>query len=155
MTLRSIFFGLCGVLLFACGHQHEHDEVLEQAGKIHLEAVKMDETIKPRLEKLSDVKKRLEQKQGELSVQESQMMQQIATLERSYAFWDENHVEVPGFEHAGHEHDHDHDHDHDHGPGLEVSSEDMLLIQQEFKDTLSSIAARLEKLAIPDSLMVQ
>lgn len=157
MLFRSFFFSIfCFFLIISCANQGKKDELLQQAGKIHLEAIKMDEKIRPDLTKVFSVKKRLEQKQTELTLEEKNLLEQIKQLKSSYDFWNENHVEVPGFEHEGHHHDHaHHDHDHDHGPSLEVSSEDMLSIQKEFKDSLSSIAERLDNLHIPDSLIIQ
>ena len=158
MLSRSIFFGIFFLFIASCSNSNnskKDNTILQQAGQIHLEAVKIDEKIQPTLTKVTSVKQQLEQKTIELTLEEKGFLQEVIELERSYAFWEENHVEVPGFEHEGHDH-HDHSHhDHNHGPSLDVSAEDMLLIQQEFKDSLSSIAARLEKLNIPDSLTIQ
>ena len=76
------------------------------------------------------------------------VIQKVDQLKESYGYWTENHVEVPGFDHAhdhGHDHSHNHDHHH-HGPGLEVSAADMLLIQKEFKDSIISIQKRILEL---------
>ena len=151
MALKNILFGVFCFFFITCGHQHKHDPVLEEAGKIYMEAVKMDEEIKPALEKIAGVKQQLQQIQADLNPKEHQLLQQITGLEESYAFWDKNHIEVPGFDHTGHHHNCS----HDHSAGLEVSSEDMLLIQREFKDSLSSIVERLKQLSISDSLIIQ
>ncbi|MEM9848605.1 MAG: hypothetical protein AAF847_11990 [Bacteroidota bacterium] len=155
--MRIILFSILCCSLVACANQQQNkeEELLQQAGQIHLEAIKIDETVKPKFAKMTRAKEQLAQKQAELTPEENQLLQKMVALEQSYTFWNENHVEVPGFEHEGHDH-HDHSHhDHDHGPSLDVSAEDMLVIQQEFKDSLVSIAERLESLAIPDSLLVQ
>ncbi|MEM6768145.1 MAG: hypothetical protein AAF824_06200 [Bacteroidota bacterium] len=41
--------------------------------------------------------------------------QTLAEIKEASTQWEEGLVEVPGFEHAGHDHAHDHDHSHDHG----------------------------------------
>ena len=137
-------------ILTACGHSHNHEdmEVLKEANKIHLEAVEIDKNIKSDYETLVSDATALMVKGRELTEEEQSFIQKVDQLKESYGYWTENHVEVPGFDHAhdhGHDHSHNHDHHH-HGPGLEVSAADMLLIQKEFKDSIISIQKRILEL---------
>lgn len=153
MILRGIFFSMLCLLFITCANNDNSDALLEQAGQVHLEAVEVDKKIQSMLPKFVDIKQQIEQKQTDRTPEENQILKQITALESRYAFWKENYVEVPGLEHD-HDHDHDHSHhDHGHGSQVEVSPEDMLLIQQEFKDSLSSIALGLEQLEIPEYLV--
>ncbi|MEL7219669.1 MAG: hypothetical protein AAGJ93_00040 [Bacteroidota bacterium] len=55
-------------------------------------------------------------------------------IESRLEAWSNNLVEVPGFEH-----DHHHGHHHHHGPQLELTPEDMLIVQKELRDSASVI----------------
>lgn len=150
MLLKNYLLLLIAVALVACTEEEQPNELLQEAHQIHVEAVKIEQSIQPALAKMETVKQQLKPKQAEWTAEEQLLWQQITDIERSYAFWKDNHIEVPGFEHEDH-HDHDHDHDHshhhhDHAAHEDMAPEDMLLIQQEFKDTLSTVVARLEQL---------
>ncbi|MBX2814652.1 MAG: hypothetical protein KTR24_01585 [Saprospiraceae bacterium] len=148
MRNRQVSLGLLIVLLLACGSDPDHD-ILHQASDIHNEAVKIEGEIKDQIESLSRLKAMLEKKEG-LLPEDSSMIQRIRDIERSHQWWQDNHVEVPGFGHDGHDHSgHDHsghDHDHDHGPQLEVTASDMLLLQKEFRDSILSVRDRVNAL---------
>ncbi|MEM6700499.1 MAG: hypothetical protein AAF806_17175 [Bacteroidota bacterium] len=148
MLIRNLLFWIVPLILISCASPDESQEILKQANDIHLEAIKINKTAQPKLEEAIALKSQIEGKEGEKSMEEEKFIQEVAQLEKSYAYWEENHVEVPGFDHHDHDH-HDHDHDHDHGPGLEVSAEDMLLIQQEFKDSITVILEKLEAMTLP------
>ncbi len=55
--------------------------------------------------------------------------------------WNDNIIEVPGFEHH-HHHGHSHDHNHSHSQ-LELTPDDMLIVQKEFLDSIQSIQRRI------------
>jgi ABC-type Zn2+ transport system substrate-binding protein/surface adhesin len=151
-NLFSIFFLVS--LMIACQSSETTDAALEEAGRIHMEAVELDKNVHPKVDAAIERKNQLAVQGRELTEAERQFIQQVESIENSYAYWEENHVEVPGFEHDDHDHDHDHhdhaghDHDHSHAAPLDVTPADMLIIQQEFRDTLLSIQARLEQLDI-------
>ena len=154
MTLRYTLFTILLCTVFACQRNTDSgaDQVLEEAGKIHLQAVEIDKTVKPLIAQLEQERNQINIQGRALSEGEIQRVQQIESILASYDWFNENHVEVPGLEHDhdhdhdhDHEgHDHDHDHDHDHGPGLELSPNDMLLVQKEFLDTIQSIQKRVD-----------
>ncbi|MEM8523307.1 MAG: hypothetical protein AAGG68_01630 [Bacteroidota bacterium] len=150
MLKRNLLFWIIPLMLMSCADasQDEDQAVLKQANDIHLEAIKINKTAQPKLEEAIALKNQIEGQEGEKSMEEEKFIKEVAQLEKSYAYWEENHVEVPGFDHHDHDH-HDHDHDHDHGPGLEVSAEDMLVIQKEFKDSIIMIQKRLEAITLP------
>ncbi|MEL6719121.1 MAG: hypothetical protein AAFO82_03210 [Bacteroidota bacterium] len=151
MFKKNILLWIFPLTLIGCASQDESKLLLEKANEIHLEAIKINKVVQPKLEQLIQSKNQLEQQEEELIEAEESFMKKVAQLEKSYAFWEENHVEVPGFEHHDHDH-HDHDHDHNHGATLEVSAEDMLLIQQEFKDSISVILERIEATTVPSTI---
>lgn len=140
-----------GLSLCSCGSDPDHD-ILHEASDIHNAAVKVESELKPQLQSLTSLRTMLEA-QEEMSPEDSNMVSKIKSIEQSHAWWQENHVEVPGFGHDGHDHSghdhsgHDHSgHDHDHGPALEVTASDMLLLQKEFRDTIFSIRDRVANL---------
>lgn len=145
MQKINLLFWITFFVLIGCAGQDENEMLLKQANEIHLEAIKLNKTIQPNLEKVIQLKTQIKEKGEERNKEEEVFIKRVEQLERSYNYWKENHVEVPGFEHHDHDH-HDHDHSHDHGATLEVSAEDMLLIQQEFKDSIIMISKRLEAL---------
>ena len=144
-----LFFAL--FLLAACGSNHTHqddDKDLLKAATLHQDAIDVEKIVKPKLDGLVQKKNSLNIQGRALTEAEMSFVRQVETLEDNYRYWTENHVEVPGHGHDGHDHGHghDHDHDHDHGAQLEVSSADMLIIQQEFKDSIQAIQKRIELL---------
>ncbi|MEM9888197.1 MAG: hypothetical protein AAF849_20050 [Bacteroidota bacterium] len=145
-SLLSLVFCL---VLFACASPNEEETVLKEAHEIHMEAIRLNESVQPKLEQMSEMKSELKANASEMGQEASVFVKAVEQIEKSYKYWESNHVEVPGFEHEGHDHSH-HDHEHDHGPSIEVSASDMLIIQQEFRDTLTSIAERLDRLEIPN-----
>ena len=128
--LLSLIFCLA-LLQFSCGDAAP-DPLLEEAFTVHEEAVKHSKEVKYLLEQLPADST------------------QVVSLKKRFDTWKENQIEVPGFEHShDHDHDHDHgdhDHDHDHGPGLELTPEDMLLVQKEMRDSILVIKAAAEAL---------
>lgn len=151
MQKIKLFFWAIFLVIASCASPDESEAVLKQANDIHLEAIQLNKKVQPDLESMIQTKNQIKEKVEELSAEEEIFVKKVEQLEKSYAFWEENHVEVPGFEHHDHDH-HDHDHSHNHGTTLEVSAEDMLLIQQEFKDSITLIFKRLEAITLPTTL---
>lgn len=132
-------------LLLACRSGDDGQALLREAAGLHEEAVRIEAGLRPRVEELSDWKQSLEAAERPLAPEEQRLLARIGSVQESLEFWRENHVEIPGFEHSSHDH-HGHDHDHDHGPALELSPEDMLLVQREFRDSLRGLARRVDSL---------
>ena len=151
MNFKYLLFLLIGLIFAACNSSdtNEGDEkILKEAAKIHLEAIEIEKTVKPKLDELIQRKNQLSIQGRALSSEEQLFINQVDQLQASYDFWESNHVEVEG---GGHDHDHDHHghdhhgHDHDHGSKLDVLPADMLIIQKEFRDSIISLKERVEK----------
>ena len=140
---QLLSYGLAALLVTACNTSKKEDPQLKEAADVHLEAMQIEKQMKPQLAELVQLKNSINIQGRELTAEEIALVQQIEALEASYSFWEENHVEVPGHEHHDHD-DHDHDHHHHHGPKLDLSPADMLLVQQEFRDSIRAIQQRVE-----------
>ena len=69
------------------------------------------------------------------------LIDSIAKIEREIAKWENEMVDVPGYESTHHQHKHSHSH-----KVVELTPEQMLSVQQELKQQLTDIQARLKKL---------
>ena len=141
----SPFFLLLFLLVAACHSQGEDAHLLKKAAAVHQEAVRIEKQLEPQVAELVQYRNALQIQGRTLSAAEQDLIARIDSVESSLLFWEEHHVEVPGFEHEGHQHDHDHS--HDHGPSLKLSPEDMLLVQQEFRDSLQALEQRIVQLS--------
>lgn len=137
--------GLFAFLLLSSSCQRGNSseaQLLSQAAALHQEALRIDQEVKPQLEELIQQSNSIQIQGRALSGEEIRRVEAIDAVRSSYAWFENNHVEVPG-----HDHDHGdhagHDHDHDHGAELELTPEDMLAVQQEFLDSIKSIRARV------------
>lgn len=154
MKIRPVHFLIYFTAFFlisACHHHSEDFKKLEKAAAIHMEAVKLEAALKADLEELIQRKNSINIQGRALTEEEMQFVGKVEAIEASHQFWTDNHVEVPGFDHHDHgdghgHHDHSHDHSHDHGAKLEVSADDMLLIQKEFKDSIVVIQQLIQAL---------
>ena len=146
MRLHTILMAFLILFLVGCGSDPDH-KILHEASDIHNEAVAVEAAIQQELKSLTSLKDMLA-RQDSISENDAAMITRIDAIRRSHQWWQENHVEVPGFGHEGHDHSgHDHSgHDHDHGPELEVLPADMLLLQKEFRDTIFSIRDRIKSM---------
>ncbi|MEL6675556.1 MAG: hypothetical protein AAFR61_25335 [Bacteroidota bacterium] len=92
--------GISLMVLVAC-QNNEKDPHLEDAFKVHQMALKVRDSVEMELKAIP-----LDSLTGE-------QQQMVKQLEEAVHQWEDQLVEVPGFEHAeGHDHNHDHDHDH-------------------------------------------
>ena len=145
--------------MMACSSQnqtnHGDNKVLQEAAEVHTEALKIEKEIQSKLEALQQRKNTINIQGRALTEAEIAFVNQVEALEASLRYWEENHVEVPGFEHnhdeEGHSHDHDHGHNHDHNheAKLEVAPTDMLIIQKEFRDSMLAMQKRVLALRLP------
>lgn len=140
LPISAILF----LFVTACNPQDKDEHLLKEAAAIHEEAVRIEEQIESRIAELVQYRNALQIQGRTLTSGERALITGIDSVESSLRFWKEHHVEVPGFEHEGHHHDHDHS--HDHGPSLKLSPEDMLLVQQEFRDSLRALEKHIAKL---------
>lgn len=139
--------GLITLLLsiIACSGESEEHKILHKASDIHVEALKIKKELEPDLEKLRQISNRIQIQGRALSAEELRFTKSVAALESRLAYWEENHVEVPGFEHEGHDHSgHDHSgHDHSHAPKFQLPASDILIIQKEFRDSIIAIKGKI------------
>lgn len=110
----------------SCNSGEDADPLLKDAFAIHQEAMRIEQTVQRQLDSF------------QISADEELKLR--ARLEQ----WEEQLVEVPGFEHE-HHHGHDHVHDHDHGTPVKLTPEHMFAIQQESLDSIRSIQRYLDR----------
>jgi uncharacterized phage infection (PIP) family protein YhgE len=144
--LQSFFLGCLSMLLIvACQDNPQDNPTLQEAFKLHKEAIAVHDEIMPQMKSLSELKDGLQQEMNQIQIRAEAMdmerfealqqaHQQLAQADSSMRSWMSNLAEVPGFEDHdhGHEgHDHDHDHAHHHGDGPKLTPEQVLEVQQE------------------------
>jgi ABC-type nickel/cobalt efflux system permease component RcnA len=115
------------VLMISCGVKEKPNEELQQAFRLHQEAVKIRNQVEENLKILNA---------NEDSLFINVYRSKLDSIRLSLITWDEQLVEVPGFEE---EHDHSgHDHHH-HDDPPELSSEQHLEVQQFLLDEIRRI----------------
>lgn len=122
---KYLSISLVAVLLClgtGCNSGEDVDPLLKDAFAIHQEAMRIEQSVQRQLDSFH------------ISADKEIFLR--ARLEQ----WEEQLVEVPGFEH-----EHDHDHDHDHGSSPKVTPEHMLAIQQESLDSIRTIQRDLDR----------
>ena len=124
-------------LLVACGDKKKPSEDLQQAFKLHQEAMSIRSQINDQLAKLTT--------NGD-SLFLKAFKKDLDSINRSLKDWDEKLVEVPGFEeehdHSGHDHS-GHDHHHDDEP--ELTPEQHLQVQQHLLEEIRAIETRINQ----------
>ena len=135
---RFLTLGLI-VLLVACGDKKKANKDLQEAFKLHQEAVNIRNQTVDQLAILTA---------NEDSLFIKAYKNDLDSISRSLKAWDEQLVEVPGFEeehdHSGH--DHDHDHDHDHGQQGELTPEQHLQVQQHLLQQIRAIEKSINQI---------
>jgi hypothetical protein len=130
-------------LLFACQSPQPSDNAGE-AAKIHLEIIAIEGALAGKVDSLIQLRNQLAIQGRALTPEEIAFNNQVTGIETSINYWRENLPEPPGLEH---DHSHaGHDHHHHHGPALDVTPEQMLAIQKEFRDSILSIQQRISGL---------
>jgi hypothetical protein len=142
---RLIAPTLAAFVLVACGDSaSEKDQaLLDEAGKIHLEASEIQEAVEPELTVLDSLKTQLTSRRATLkdTAAVSAALAQISGVMAAMEAWEENAVEVPGVEH-NHEHaEGEGHHHHEHKKAPDVTAAQMLDIQKEIKKNIDQIQA--------------
>ncbi|MEM6895428.1 MAG: hypothetical protein AAF554_17155 [Bacteroidota bacterium] len=121
-------------LLSGCGEKKK-DENLIQAFKFHEEAIQVRQTAKDEMAKLEAITD---------SVFVATYSDELNSINSALEEWDEQLIEVPGFEeeHDHSHHDHDHDHEHNHSE-QELTPKQHLEVQQHLLDEIKSIAEKI------------
>jgi hypothetical protein len=135
------------IAAFACDEPQkpEADEKLKQAFEVHMESVEIRSQVAEYITKLR-------QNQDSLFMEKYQT--QLDSLYTLVEAWDDQFMEVPGFEHShdhshgeGHAHDHHHHHHgHDHVEELDLTSDEHLEIQLHMKDEITSLEKAFSEL---------
>jgi len=127
------------ILLSACGDKKETSEDLRQAFELHLEAIKTRQLTK---EKLARLKAHTD------TVFVKTYGQHLDSLDQLLEAWDENLIEVPGFEeehdHDHHDHDHDHDHHHHHNAQQDLTPKQHLEVQRHLLEEIKGISKKID-----------
>jgi hypothetical protein len=146
-SIYYLLFFSCCLLLTACGDKK--DPKMEEAGKIHLEAMEIEEAVHEQVESidslkvvLTDKKKSLKDSSAVASIDST--IAAFDAVAKSFEEWEENLVEVPGLAHEHHDHEGE-EHQHDHKPAPNVSSDQMIEIQKEIKANIEKIKADFTK----------
>ena len=114
-------------IIMACSHDKKPDENLQQAFKIHEDAVGLRNQIADKLENLNSI---------EDSLFVAAYKKNLDSINGALETWDEQLVEVPGFEES---HDHEgHDHHH-HDEQSDMTSEQHLQVQQHLFQEIQTI----------------
>lgn len=142
--MKNLLLLLCPLFFITC-QSGQTDPTLKKAAAIHQQAVDIEQEIKPTLENLRQQKNSLSIQGRTLTETEQSFVDYVTQIETLYRYWEDNHLEVPGFAHEEHEHHGHEHHDHDHSPGLELSLQDMLLVQQEFRDSIVQLQKYIQQ----------
>lgn len=149
LAYRAVVYSLLltayGVLLVSCGDKK--DPKMEEAGKIHLEAMEIEETLHEQVEGIDSLKIVLNDKKKTVTdaAAIANIDSTVAALDavaKSFEEWEENLVEVPGLAHEHHHHEGE-EHHHDHKPAPDVSGDQMIEIQKEIKANIQKIKSDL------------
>jgi len=127
--LRQLMYSLSVftlILFVGCSGHSKPDPQLEEAFRVHKQALRVEKEARDLLVKIP------ENNEAKLKI------------EARLKSWDENLIEVPGFEHD-HSHDH-HGHNHSHGSDVELAPEDMLAVQKVLLDSVTAIRKDLQSL---------
>ena len=126
-------------LLTACGDKKQTNEDLQQAFELHKEAIKIRKMMDDQMAQL---------KSNKDSLFVETYTKDLNSISLSLGTWDEQLVEVPGFEeehnHSDHDH-HDHSgHDHHHGEHQqELTPKQHLEVQQHLLQDIKAIAEKI------------
>ncbi|MEO1013048.1 MAG: hypothetical protein AAFX53_17250 [Bacteroidota bacterium] len=124
-------------LLAACGDTKQMNEDLKAAFELHKEAIEIRKMAKDKMARL---------KANKDSLFIATHTEDLNSITRSLETWDEQLVEVPGFEHDPNHSDHDHDHDHDHDNGQELTPKQHLEVQRHLLDEVKAMAEKINSI---------
>ena len=121
------------VMINACSPDKKPDENLQQAFKMHQDAVKIRNQVANHLDKLNA---------NEDPLFVTAYKENLDSISRALETWDGQWVEVPGFEES-----HDHPgHDHHHTRHPELTPEQHLQVQQHLLQEIRKIEKRINQI---------
>nr|WP_298998809.1 hypothetical protein [uncultured Allomuricauda sp.] len=129
-------------LISACGDSKEKNENLQQAFKFHEEAIKFRQTAEDQISKL---------KADTDSLFVATYSNDLKSISSALEAWDEQLIEVPGFEeehdHSHHDHSgHDHDHHHHNHSQQELTPEQHLEVQQHLLQEIKGLVEKINSI---------
>lgn len=127
----------------ASGDETPTDPLLIEANSLHLEAMEVEKSFAPMLNELIDKKNSIQVQGRELTQEEINFTSFAEKVEKYYFEWQENRVEVPGFEHDHDHSGHDHHHHH-HGNDVKLTPQQMLEVQKQSYEDLSTMKTKVE-----------
>ncbi len=139
MRLPQLLMLMLGItaLLSACGDTKQKNEDLQQAFELHTEAVKIRQMTEDQMTQLQANKD---------SLFVATYTKDLQSISQSLEAWDEQLVEVPGFEHDHDHSDHDHsdhDHHHHHDEQQDLTPKQHLEVQQHLLQEIQAIAEKI------------
>jgi hypothetical protein len=161
--ILSLF--LLTAVVFACSHGLSEEEIaiLREAAAIHEEAYALQKEADGLMALIAEHKNDLQMRLASINAEEGNnnpeaveslkgLLVEIENLQQELSDWKAElvEVEIPGEEHDhdhdhGH-HDHDHDHDHSHGSSVDITPAQMLEVQKEQRDIITTILMRAKQL---------
>lgn len=147
--MKNLVFILSSLFIISCGTSNstvKEDPLLKEAFGYHKEAIEVQKSFKANLKELENRKNGIQVQGRALTDGEIKFTEDVHKLLRDYELWNENHVEVPGYEHDHDHSGHDHDHDHSHGNDVQLTPKDMLETQKAFLNNIKEIKKRGEEL---------
>lgn len=146
MTDRKTLFDYCKsaiaiiglvAIITGCGTDPKKSKELTEAYETHLKSLSIRNEVINQLGQLID---------GSDSTFLANQRGLFESIQLSIQNWDEQLVEVPGFEEEHDHSGHDHDHDHDHGNELELTPKQHLEVQKHLLQEIQNIGKQLDSI---------
>jgi len=141
-----IFFSFA-IIMASCNNGASStnvDPLLQQAFDYHVEAMNIEKILKEKLDAIHSKKNSIQIQGRALTEGEMNFLDEANRTTSIYEIWQNNRVEVPGFEH---EHDHSshegHDHHH-HGNDVKLTPQQMKEVQEESLRNIKDILKKAE-----------
>jgi hypothetical protein len=170
-TIKNLFFLLLlAAVMTACQEDPKDNPVLQEAFKIHKEAMAIHDEVMPQMKDLKDTKEAVQQAMNQIQIRAEEMdteslsalqaaMASLEASDQGMRDWMANITEVPGFahdhDHGDHDHgeeeEHDHaeegdghDHDHSHGADPKLTPDQILEVQKALKADMLKLKDEME-----------
>ena len=122
-------------MLTSCSNEKAKSEALIEANKVHLESVKIHESVE---KEIAEKNKRATESN------DSSLLLKLDSVHHLVELWEDGIVEVPGFEHEHHHGKGEHHHEHKAVP--QMTDESMLEYQQNTKMAIQELQMSLKQL---------
>lgn len=146
--VKSLSFLFFAIMLASCSGSSSVDPLLQEAFDYHMEAMDIEKTLAEKLKEIETKKNSIQIQGRALTEDEMNFLDSANRTSSIYEIWQNNRVEVPGFEHA-HDHSHDgHDHHHHHhgNSNVKLTPQQMMEVQKESLKNIKDIASKIDAL---------